>query len=233
MRADNSFMVRTALLVGIATSLTMMTVKVLLYRPFLTMPGGLRFVIEPAVLLAIYGLLIVWATRSYGPLRHVAVQIGTLLGLIAGGLQVVHISLENVIDFGAGVSGKTTLLLMLCVFALWGIAGYRSALATGSFGVGALTGFWSAIVSMLITVMFGFAVELYLAMPRPHVVATWEEFKRSGWTDVHAFTIANTLDSAFSHLVIGPLIGLLTGALAGVIARLQRRQEPTTYLGSS
>lgn len=65
MRADNPFTIRLALLAGIAISLTMMAVRLLLYRPFLALPSSLRFVIEWVVLLAIYGLLVVWARLSY------------------------------------------------------------------------------------------------------------------------------------------------------------------------
>jgi hypothetical protein len=37
------------------------------------------------------------------------------------------------------------------------------------------------------------------------------------WTDVHAFTIANTLDSALSHLIVGPIVGAIFGGVAGVV----------------
>jgi hypothetical protein len=73
--------------------------------------------------------------------------------------------------------------------------------------------------------MFGPVVEFYLATPQPEYVATWGEFKRSGWTDVHAIPIANTLDSAQSHLIIGPIAGAIFGAIGGVITRLNDKQE--------
>jgi hypothetical protein len=65
-------------------------------------------------------------------------------------------------------------------------------------------------------------LEFYIAVPKPEYVATWAEFKRSGWTDVRAFTVVNTLDSAVSHLVIGPIAGAIFGAIAAAFARKPR-----------
>jgi hypothetical protein len=74
-------------------------------------------------------------------------------------------------------------------------------------------------------VTFGFVWEFYLITPKPEYVVTWGEFKRSGWTDVHAFTIANTLDSALSHLIVGPIVGAIFGGVAGVVTRIPRKSK--------
>jgi hypothetical protein len=42
---------------------------------------------------------------------------------------------------------------------------------------------------MLMLIAFGFLVAFYLAMPKPEYVATWGEFQRSGWTDMHAYNL--------------------------------------------
>jgi hypothetical protein len=66
---------------------------------------------------------------------------------------------------------------------------------------------------MVIAVTAGFGKELFIAPPLPGYVVTWAEFKRSGWTDAHAFGIANALESGFTHLWMGPLIALMVGSL--------------------
>ncbi len=217
--------VRLALLLGIILNLAMIGVRVFFYRPLLVMPGGLKFVIEPAVLLIVYALLVVWATSRADPLRQRILQIGTPLGLLGGMVQIVHMLLENLVNFGAA-NGTVTLSSMLLTFLLWGVAGYRASHTTKSIGLGALTGSWSALVTMLVAVTFGFAL-LYSSIPRLDYVATWPEFQRSGWEDVHAFSIANTLDSGFSHLLIGPIVGVLFGGVAGIIARFQHKPQPS------
>src|SRR5216684_2068149 len=77
MRTATPFTIRFALLVGVTLSLTMMGIKVFLYRPLLAMPGGSTFVLETTVVLLLYGMLIVWATRSNGQLRRTVLLLGT------------------------------------------------------------------------------------------------------------------------------------------------------------
>lgn len=225
MKAAVASTVRLTLLLGILLNLAMIGVRVFFYRPLLVMPGGLKFVLEPALLLIVYALLVMWTTSHTDPLRQRILQTGTPLGLLGGIVQIVHMFLENLVNFGAA-NGTVTLSFMLLTFLLWGVAGYRASRTTTSTGVGALAGSWSALVTMLLAVTFGFAL-LYSSIPRLDYVATWPEFQRSGWGDVHAFSIANTLDSGFSHLLIGPFVGALFGGVAGIIARLQHEPQPS------
>jgi len=65
----------------------------------------------------------------------------------------------------------------------------------------------------------GFVIQLFVAPPEPGYISTWAEFKRSGWIDPSAFGVANTLDSGFTHLVIAPVVALVLGGVASLIAR--------------
>lgn len=225
MRAATPFTIRFVLLVGVTLSLTMIGIQVFLYRPLLAMPGGSTFVRETTAVLLLYGMLIVWATRRDGPLHQTAMLLGTHAGLVAAAVQIAHLAAESFIHFGAPWDGITTLTFMLSTFLIWGVAGYRSALSAGAIAPGMVAASWSAIVTMSILVTFGFALEFYLVTPTPGYVATWAEFKRSGWTDVHAFTIANTLDSALSHLIAGPIIGGIFGGVAAAVTRIPHNRH--------
>jgi hypothetical protein len=81
---------------------------------------------------------------------------------------------------------------------------------------------------MLVAVAIGFVIQFFLAPPEAAYVATWAEFKRSGWTDPRAFGLANTLDSGFTHLVIAPVAALVFGGVASFIARLRPSKEVST-----
>jgi hypothetical protein len=225
MRASNSLTIRFALLAGVTLSLAMTGLQVFLYRPLLAMPGGSTFVLETTIVLLLYGMLIVWATRSDGPLRRTVLLAGTPFGLLAAAIQIAHLATENFIQVRAPWDVVITLAFMFGTFLLWGAAGYRGARTVGAIPPGVVAGSWSAIVTMSILVTFGFALEFYVATPKPEYVATWGEFKRSGWTDIHAFTIANTLDGALSHLIAGPIVGALFGGVAGAFTRLPRRPQ--------
>ena len=84
---------------------------------------------------------------------------------------------------------------------------------------GLLEALCSAGICMLIAVAAGFLIQFFVVPPKPEYVSTWSEFKRTGWTDPHAFEIANTLDSGFTHLIIAPVVALLFGGVASLLAR--------------
>lgn len=144
---------------------------------------------------------------------------------------MVHMTQENFRDLGSVWNTISGFALLICTFLLWGLAGFKASQRAGDLRSGALASFWSATVTMLVVVLFGFLLEFYLATPKPEYVATWGEFKRSGWTDIHAFTIANTLDSAQSHLIAGPIIGAIFGGLAGLLTRIQSKPAPNPAVG--
>jgi hypothetical protein len=138
--------------------------------------------------------------------------------MIGGTIQIAHVAQEAFVDLGPVWNGIAGFGLLLCTFLLWGSAGYQTTRRTGAPRSGALAGAWSAVLTMSILVLFGFLLEFYVAPPKPEYVATWGEFQRSGWTDMQAFTIANTLYSAQSHLIVGPIVGATFGLIGGVIA---------------
>jgi hypothetical protein len=224
MRAGAPDTVRFALLAVLAASAVMMGVRVYAFRRLVGMPGGLTFVIEAAAALLAYGIFVVWVTASDGSPRRAALKAGTMLGAAGAAIQIAHLGLETSIDLGPVWNGVTGFGLLFCTFVLWGVAGYRAARESGSIVPGVIAGCWSAVVTMSLLIAFGFMLEFYLAVPKPEYVATWGEFKRSGWTDVRAFTVVNTLDSAVSHLVIGPIAGAIFGTIAAAFARNPRRR---------
>jgi hypothetical protein len=108
MRANDPPFIRLALLTSIAASLAMMSAKVLLYRPLLAIPGGRGYVFGTAGLFALYGFLVLWATRSDGPLRRAALLLGTPLGVIAGAIQIAHLAQEEFMDLGRAAAPRDT-----------------------------------------------------------------------------------------------------------------------------
>jgi hypothetical protein len=76
---------------------------------------------------------------------------------------------------------------------------------------------------MTLTVVVGVALELFLWRISPESMLAWPEFQRSGWTDVHAFAIANALDSVISHLLLGPVVATVMGTIGSLWANAIRR----------
>ena len=167
MRANRLSLIRLSFLTAVAVCLTMMLLKVLSYRPLLAMTGALALSLETGGLLVLYALVAVWATRRKNALYGAAIQSATPLGLIGATIEVLHFAQETWLDLGAGWNNVSTFGLLFLTFLCWGVAGYQAIRRTGAVRSGVVAGSWSAMVTMLIVVLAGFAVEFYLAMPRP------------------------------------------------------------------
>jgi hypothetical protein len=210
---------RTTLLPVIALNLVMVGIRVLLDPQLLGMPGGLQAALETAALLTVYALIVTWATRVDGPVAQVVVREGTVVGLVSGTLEVVHITLENYAHFNARVESVSTGGFLLSLLLLWSIAGYRVTRNTADLGAGLLAGSWSAMVGMLMAMTYGCS-QLFWGLARLEQRNVGSpDFLRSGWTDLHTFTIADIFEAGFKILLIGPVAGAILGGLGAIIAR--------------
>jgi hypothetical protein len=208
---DTSFPIRLSLLAAVALTLVTIGFKVLSLG-HLFAPGGLTVLIaEVVLLLLLYGVVIAWPARSRGVLLRS--EFATAWGAVGGVLQVIHLLVERFSSFRRPWDGVITLAFMLATFLLWSYVGYRARSQGLSFGSSCGVAMWSAVVTMTIAVMAGTLLEFVMAPYPLEAVSEWAEFKRSGWTDVRAFSIANTLDAASSHLLIGPIVACVFGGL--------------------
>jgi hypothetical protein len=216
---------RRALLFGMALNLCLVVIRVWLYRPLWAMPGALRFIVEPIIGLTACALFVVAATSGKRAKYPDALRTATAWGTAGGALLVAHMALEN---FGRRIGENVwiTLAFMFITFLSWGVTGFAVARNPASTAPGWLGGCWSAVVSVLMAVIFGFAL-MFFAVPSPDYVATWPEFKHSGWNDAQAFAIANSLDAGFTHLVTGLVLGSVFGAIGGGLARLWPKHPAT------
>ena len=212
---------RRAMLLGVLFDLVLVAVSLTGNDSPLRMPRGGTSAIEAIVLLVVYGLLVGWVSTMASLSHQTALQVGTSAGVFGGLLQIVHMAMEN---FGqrVGENAVVTIAFMFGGFLIWGVAGYWVTRSTGKIESGLVAGCWSAMVSVVMATTFGLVL-MSANIPPPEYVATWSEFKRSGWGNAHAFAIANSLDATFGHLVAGPVIGTIAGVLGGGIACLGLR----------
>jgi hypothetical protein len=213
-----------AMLLMIAASMGMALTSVERAPEYLHEPSARFFLLETALVLVAYGGAILVIVTNRGQERETELRNATMFGGIAGACEVVNVAIEN----GYPIRGLGPLLQiagMLLLFMLWGIAGARTAAQLGSIRSGVIAAVMSAGICMVIGVTAGFVIELFVAPPQPGYVATWVEYQRSGWTDPRAFGVANTLDSGFTHLVMGPLIALIVGGAAAWLGRKLAQQH--------
>jgi len=216
---------RFALLLGIALNLVMIGVRVSIYPQFFRMPGSLTSMIEPVILLILYAPIVLWATSKGGSVGQAVLLNGTSLGLASGVLEIIHISVENFARFSPRAETISTGAFMLSLLALWGTAGYLAARSASEVGAGLLTGSWSAMVGLLLTVTFGFSQLFWSLMRLEQRDIGSPDFLRSGWTDLHAFAIADVFEAGFKVLFVAPIAGAIFGGLGGVTAYIIPRKH--------
>ena len=203
------------MLVGFAIAdIGVVVVAVTRYPAFFSQPGARLAIAEPIVALVVCAgsvTLVGWKREKH---LHTIFKVAAICGVIAAAFEALNIAIEN----STANSPAITLGLMVGIFLSWGIAGFGAKRTSGDFRSAILAAVLSAAICMLLAVTVGFTLELLLQPPDPSSVATWAEYKRSGWTDPRAFAIANTFDSGFTHLIEAPFVAILTGIVGSFLA---------------
>lgn len=184
--------------------------------------AGSISVLMAVALLLLYAAAAIASTRWAGPDVTSAFGEGTRVGL---GIAIVWLaghSLEVFTDAGQSVS----LPLFAAIFLMFGAAGFIGARRTGRLRTGVLTALWAGMGSTLILVLYG-ALVTYVFMSRLQAIDA-PDFARSGMHDAAAFSIANMIVSAGTHLLEAPLIAVVFGAIGSAVGRTWfRRSSPS------
>jgi len=211
-----------ASLILVAASLLEAVAALASYPAFFWQPAAWGFVLRFGCAYVAYGVLIaVLAARA----SHLAdiLRLAAIWGTATAALEIANISIEHGWPLAAH-GPALQIAFMLASFLLWGCAGGHAARRARSVWAGLLGGICSAAFSSLVSVPAGLCIEFFVSPPAPQYVAEWGEFKRSGWTDAHAFGIANALDSAFTHLLLAPSVAAIF-ALGSALLATRIRSE--------
>jgi hypothetical protein len=216
---------RLILLVGIMSVVVFIAGNLIRYPEILTM-----FPAESVIFLSIATALIVgysWMslrrTQTRTEASSLALRQGMKWGLLIGGLWAIEIWAGNianpqpgvaefVIQFVYRVSIVGTLLATLLGAAI-------ASRQTGRFSTGVWVGLWSGMLSGLI--VFGTFIILTDIVPQsvqpdPQLMSA---FVRSGFTNYAAFSMSDSLEAMINHLWLGPFLGLIFGAIGGLVGQ--------------
>jgi hypothetical protein len=170
------------------------------------------------------------AIRSTPADRRRVLGAAAVVGLVLGALEVVNISVETFAGLSGAANLATTAPLILGPFLVWSVVAGWAARATGSLRTGLLASVWSAMVTMVIGVTYGFVLALAVPGRLADDLVNDPDYLRSGWTDVKAFVLANTFDNGFTHLLGGLIVGSVVGLIGSLIGiRLGHMRLPTRH----
>ena len=214
---------RSVLLVVIAINIVMTIIATFMYPPLLSMPHFYSYILELGVMLLLYIAIVIWATRPSIDLT--TLRIATFFGVIAGFLEIVHISIEDFGHLNANSETIFTGIFMGGLFLLFAASGYRIAISIRNVVSGMLGASWSSVVCMLIVMTYGLS-QLFWSFGaiEKHDIGD-PDFIRSGWTDMHAFVIADIFEACFKILFLGPIVGIIFGLIGAGIARLLWKKD--------
>jgi len=199
------------------------------YPSFLRQSGSGVYLAEPLLLLAIYAAVALAVIRSAGVDRRRVLRAAAVVAIVLGAIEVANISVETFADLPGAANLATTAPLILGPFAVWSVVAGWAAWATGSLRMGLLVAIWTAMVTMVIAVTYGFVLLLAAPNRLDRNLLTDPDHARSGWPDVKAFALANTFDNGFTHLLGGLLVGSVVGLIGGLVG--VRLSHPGTPAG--
>jgi len=185
----------------IAINLVLGSVPVIAYPPLLHQHRSIVLLLEPLALLFVYAALVARIARR-------RLRYATAWGVCSGVFSVAQIFQETYLHSPART--LLTWVFVIGMFLPWLLAGYQARTV--------IAGVWSAMISMLLTIAFGWSELLW---DLPGAIARnlgSPDLARSGWTDLHAFAIADLLQAGFKYLLVGPIIGAVLAGLGVLVA---------------
>ena len=140
-------LVRFSLLALCLADLAILAQRLRPWSSIIEFPGENTSAFDPLICIGVYTLVMFWGSgiRSNGFLD--AVRISSLLGALGGLLLIAHILLPSLED---NTRVLEHLGLLLAASVLWTAACILGSKAAGHFGIGIVSGIWSAMVSALI-----------------------------------------------------------------------------------
>ena len=222
------------MLCGVLLDLSLMGLSLLWY-PSVLEAGRASTVLACGIILLVYAGIGVGLPMKASPAVTIALKVGTILGLIIGAIFVLDLIVEDFIDLGPEASALSTLGFMALIFLCFGIAGASGMRKTSRFSLGILASLWSALLGVLIVLLFGFLMSFLFPQRLEHLLVS--DYLSSGMRDPQAFTFFNAFDSASSHLLEAPIFAGICGTLGTFITQgrsaLQRRGfrlfQPRTF----
>ncbi len=193
-----------------------------------TFRQGWLAVMAAFIMLATYAALGWWGWRSTFAKNPEIPLLGSRFGLVLGILFVAEMLFEYLALPDSKGNERLAYLEFGGMFLLLFLAGLKGGRETSSVGKGMLTAIWTALSGSLIWVagLLSTYYAFWGTVRQDQVLAAdqvFEDFKRSGMTDLRAFIMQDYLGGVFFHLLIGMLVAAVLGAIGGMVARLITR----------
>jgi len=212
---------RLSLMVGALIGLACVGLTLIRYP---ASPGQTALYLVAGALLLLCGLAALVGTRPATADGAVALRLGGVFGLLIGGLWIVEVLTGNLIAIDSAPSHVIYRVSATGAFLLPLVAGGVGAARTGRVRMGLAVGFWSGVLSGLVTFLTLMAITYAFMDLLRHDPQNLRGYAHSGERTLATFIVGDSLFGASAHLaLIGPAWGSALGGLGGALVAWRRR----------
>jgi hypothetical protein len=209
---------RRCLMVGAITVLLILVYSLIRYPAINDHTAGtLFFGVVVVGLASFYAFAALRWTQVDNSENSMALRVGTIFGLVCGGLWIVEQTAGNLMDTSSLLVQVLYYAATIGVFGASTLAGFVAAKRSGQIRNSLMAGLWNGIINGLIAFIFLMLITFVFpnaALIDPENVRV---LTARGVTDISTMSVADSLAGAINHLWIGPLVGIVFGAIGGVV----------------
>lgn len=169
---------------------------------------------DPTISLLAYVGLGFWIGTARESDSRKALLSAALLGIVAGLFlagQVVLATRQAAEDPAAGLD-RIQIGLLVCAALVLGVVGLRAAKAGFPTGFCTVCAIWASMAACLIAVTTVLA-EAYVGPGRGESSNAWKDYQGLAIGSPAMQSLVHSLDSITGFLLIGPIVGAITGAV--------------------
>ena len=160
---------------------------------------------------------------SVGRAPAAVITVGVIVGSVTGALYAAEAVAEYVSPALTRASTPVGYLIVAAIVASACVAGAVGARRGGSWRAGLVSAVWNAIAEYLVwyppILIAYYAFSGTAAQDRVfRAEGFYDDFHRSGMTDLHAFVMQDFLGAGLFHLLAGMVIAVVFGSAAAAIA---------------
>ena len=153
-----------------------------------------------------------------GAIRH-----GTSMGLVAGFVWILHMTILHFIHLPGVLSTIFTWVFMILVLFIFGYAAYRFMARSNHLFASLLSSVWTSMFSILVLFIYSWIVTL-LFMPWIEKILIGDpDYLISGMINISDYTIHHNIESAGIHLLEAPVLALIVGLIGIFIYRIRKK----------
>jgi hypothetical protein len=212
---------RWGILGGIVLTALLVCYGLLRYPTTLTITDESLVLLAMGITLALYAGIALYSTQSKTKNTTQVTQLGIGFGLLIGFLWMIEVLSGNLGDPGNPIivgiyRGSTLLVVISTLFA--GVLGGRQS---GRMGQACMVGIWSGLISGLLTACTAMLMTYLFMDTLIHNPQNIQEFLHNPQSapDMITFLTGDIIVASMSHLLIGPILGIVVSAFGGLLGK--------------